>query len=197
MTQPDGIWLYWLPLGAGGHLVRFNGLVYEAVAARRAHRRAQPLFHSALEVRLAGRLWVVEMTPVWGNAEPDRGVVAEGAVGARALGRSRLFRYEVRRWRDGAIGDVAAAVGGPHPLRTDPVAARAVLALVPLVPAVTWGRDELRTGEMWNSNSLVSWLLARSGHDLAGVAPPYGGRAPGWRAGLVAAARHAVPAERS
>ena len=27
--------LYWLPLGAGGHCVRVNGLVYEAVAARR------------------------------------------------------------------------------------------------------------------------------------------------------------------
>ena len=62
-----------------------------------------------------------------------------------------------------------------------------MLALVPLVPAVTWGRDELRTGEMWNSNSLVSWLLARSGHDLTAVRPP--GRAPGWQAGLAVAAR--------
>jgi hypothetical protein len=26
--------LYWLPLGAGGHSVRLNGRVYEAVAAR-------------------------------------------------------------------------------------------------------------------------------------------------------------------
>ena len=168
--------------------------MYEAVAAR--HASPQPLFHSALEVRLAGQRWVVEMTPVWGTAAPDRGVVAEGAVGARVLGRSPLFRYEVRRWRDGTIGDVAAAVGGARPMRTDPVAARAVLALVPLVPAVTWGRDELRTGEMWNSNSLVSWLLARSGHDPADVAPPDRGRAPGWRAGLVAAARHPVPTQR-
>jgi hypothetical protein len=104
--------------------------MYEAVAARHARRPPQPLFHSALEVRLAGQRWVVEMTPVWGTTEPDRGVVAEGAVGARFLGRSRLFRYEVRRWRDGTIGDVAAAVGGPRPMRTDTVAARAVLALV-------------------------------------------------------------------
>ena len=102
----------------------------------------------------------------------------------------------MRRWRDGTIGDVAAAVGGPRPMRTDAVAARAVLALVPLVPAVTWGRDELCTGEMLNSNSLVSWLLARSGHDLTEVTPPDGGRAPGWQAGRVVAARHAVPAER-
>ena len=193
---PDGVWLYWLPLGAGGHVVRFNGRVYEAVSARHARRPPQPLFHSALEARLAGQRWVVEMTPVWGTAARERGVVAEGAVGARVLGRSRVFRYEVRRWRDGTIGDVAAAVGGACPMGTDPAAARAVLTLVPLVPAVTWGRDELRTGEMWNSNSLVSRLLARSGHDLADVAPPLGGRAPGWRAGLVVAARQAVPAER-
>jgi hypothetical protein len=33
-------------------------------------------------------------------------------------------------------------------------------------PALTWGLDEQRTGEMWNSNFLVSWRLVRSGHDL-------------------------------
>ena len=26
----DGVDLFWLPLGAGGHCVRFNGRVYEA-----------------------------------------------------------------------------------------------------------------------------------------------------------------------
>ena len=26
--------LYWLPLGAGGHFVRLNGRIYEALAAR-------------------------------------------------------------------------------------------------------------------------------------------------------------------
>jgi hypothetical protein len=181
--------LYWLPLGAGGHVVRFNGLVYEAVVARLERRAPRPLFHSALEVRLTGARWVVEMTPAWGNAAPDRGVVVEGAVGARVLGRSRLFRYEVRRWRGGTIGGVAEAVGGARPIRSDAVSARALLALVPLVPALTWGRDELHAGEMWNSNSLVSWLLASSGHDPTAAAPPRSGRAPGWRAGLVTAAR--------
>lgn len=191
MTAPDGVWLYWLPLGAGGHVVRHNGRVYERVAARHDHRAPQPLFHSALEVHLSGESWVIEMTPAWGNTEPDRGVVAEGAVGARVLGRSRFFRYEVRRWRGGSIGDVGAAVGGARLMSTDPVVARRVLALVPSVPAATWGRDELRVGEMWNSNSLVSWLLARSGHDLSSVAPPHSGRAPGWRAGRVMATRQA------
>jgi len=45
---------------------------------------------------------------------------------------------------------------------------------------------------MWNSNSLISWLLARSGHDMAVVRPPDDGRAPGWSAGLVVAARQAT-----
>jgi hypothetical protein len=43
---------------------------------------------------------------------------------------------------------------------------------------------------MWNSNSLVSWVLVRSGLHGDAVAPPAGGRAPGWRAGIVAAARN-------
>jgi hypothetical protein len=32
--------LYWIPLGAGGHSVRFNGRVYEAIAAFLAERTA-------------------------------------------------------------------------------------------------------------------------------------------------------------
>ena len=39
-----GVDLYWLPLGAGGHFVRLNGRVYEALVARRDRRpRAAPL----------------------------------------------------------------------------------------------------------------------------------------------------------
>ena len=58
---------------------------------------------------------------------------------------------------------------------------------------MTWGRDELGTGDMWNSNSLVAWLLARSGHEVSGLEPPGGGRAPGWSAGLVVAGRALEP----
>jgi hypothetical protein len=65
------------------------------------------------------------------------------------------------------------------------------LDLVPTFPTVTWGRDELGTGDMWNSNSLISWLLARSGHDTTTLPPPPHGRAPGWTAGLTVAARAA------
>jgi hypothetical protein len=102
----------------------------------------------------------------------------------RWLGVSRLFRYEVRRWRDGVIPDRDSAVGGPVHVSTDSMRAVHLLALVPLVPELTWGRDELKLGEMWNSNSLVAWLLAGSGHDVDDLAPPAGGRAPGWDAGL-------------
>jgi hypothetical protein len=42
---------------------------------------------------------------------------------------------------------------------------------------------------MWNSNSIVSWLLTASGLDVDAMRPPAGGRAPGWTAGLVAARR--------
>jgi hypothetical protein len=64
-----------------------------------------------------------------------------------------------------------------------------LLELVPFVPTAVWGRDELGTGEMWTSNSVTSWLLARSGLDIDQVTPPTGGRAPGWSAGIVAARR--------
>jgi hypothetical protein len=42
---------------------------------------------------------------------------------------------------------------------------------------------------MWNSNSLISWLITRTGLDVASVGLPHGGRAPGWHAGIVLAKR--------
>jgi hypothetical protein len=113
----SGVDLYWLPLGAGGHFVRLNGIVYEAIAARFARRPACDLYHSALVVS-----------------------VPEGALASS-------------------------------------------------VPTPVWGRDELHAGEMWNSNSVISWLLMRSGLGTDGIRPPRGGRAPGWDAGLAVAGR--------
>jgi hypothetical protein len=52
-----------------------------------------------------------------------------------------------------------------------------------------WGRDDLKTGDMWNSNSVTAWLIARSGMNTESIAPPAEGRAPGWQAGLVVARR--------
>ena len=138
--------LYWIPLGAGagGELVRWSGRLYEAVVAARGRRPRRALFHSALELCADGVVSTIEMAPVW-IQRGDRGVVAEGPVGARFLGWSRLFRYEVRCWAG--------------------------------------------AGEIWNSNSLVAWLLARAGLWTNEIGPPPGGRAPGWDAGLKVAAR--------
>jgi hypothetical protein len=184
--------LYWLPLGAGDRCVHANGRVYEAAVARHERRPARDLYHSALEVQLDREWFVIESAPAWGSKEPDRGVVCEGPVGLSWLGHSRLFRYEVRRWRNGVIPDSAAAVDGPVHVNTVRVKVEQLLALVPQFPTATWGRDELRAGEMWNSNSLTAWLLASSGHDVDVLRPPAHGRAPGWSAGLVVAARHRI-----
>lgn len=189
MTR-DGTDLYWIPLGAGagGAVVRWSGRLYEAVAAALAQRSRCDLFHSALDVSGAGESATIEMAPVW-TKRGDRGVVAEGPVGARLLGRSRLFRYEVRCWPGGSIPDLAAAVGGPLRVSSDPGVARMIIDAAPEFPTYTWGRDELGTGDMWNSNSLVSWLLVRAGLETSDIGPPSGGRAPGWDAGLLAASR--------
>jgi hypothetical protein len=184
-----GVDLYWLPLGAGGHSVRLNGLVFEAVAARLGRRPPCGLYHSALEVRMPDGRFVIEMTPIPDGNGPERGVVVEGPVGSRVARRFRIFRYEVRRWRDGVIPDVGEAVESPQRLTEDRLLAERVLELVPVVPALVWGRDESRAGEMWNSNSLISWLIARGGLQVGAAHPPAGGRAPGWRAGLVVARR--------
>jgi hypothetical protein len=185
-----GIDLYWLPLGAGGWFVRLNGRIYETIRAGLQHRRPLDLYHSALEVRVPEGRFVIENSwPIPAGHASGRGVAIEGPVGSRGLGRFRVFRYEVRRWRDGVIPDVAWAVESPQRLTDDPAVARRLLDLVPTLPSLRWGRDELAIGDMWNSNSVVSWLLSRSGLPAAEIHPPTGGRAPGWQAGLVAARR--------
>jgi hypothetical protein len=178
-------------LGAGdaSHCVRSSGRAFEAIAARHEHRATCDLYHSALDVRLDDDRFAIELAPAWEITPGDRGVVGEGPVGLRWLGRSRLFRYEVRRWRDGVIPDLSDAVASPVRLSAIRAQAVQILDLVPAFPTATWGRDELRTGEMWNSNSLIAWLLARSGHDTDAIHLPVGGRAPGWTAGLVVASR--------
>jgi hypothetical protein len=182
-----GVELFWLPLGAGGRSVRLNGRVYERVAARLEHRPSRDLYHSALVASTRQGRYVIEMAPVRDGGGDRRGVVGEGPVGSRVVGRLRLFRYEIRRWPDGVIPDVEEAVESPQRLTGDAAIAERLLELVPQVPLFVWGRDELGAGEMWNCNSVVSWLLDRAGLDAEAIPPPVRGRAPGWRAGVVAA----------
>lgn len=183
--------LYWIPLGAGSRLpvVRWSGHVYEVIMARRTSRPPQDLYHAALEIWLDGRRFTVEMAPAWGTGHNREGVVGHGPVGLRALGRSRFFRYEVRRWPDGVIPDLAEAVGAATSVTDDASRSAAVFEAVVSFPRLTWGRDELKTGDMWNSNSLVAWAITRAGLDPATAKPPHRGRAPGWSAGVVAAGR--------
>lgn len=187
--------LYWIPLGADGNpAVRWGGRLYEWLSARRDGRTARPLFHSALIARPgSGAPYAIEMAPVWSSREPDRGVVVVGPVGRRWLGASPMFRYEVRCWRHGVIPDLDKAVGGPVVLDASDDQVYRLLAAAPGIPALTWGLDESGTGDMWNSNSLVSWLLHSSGLP-ADLAPPEHGRAPGWAAGLAVASRTPVTA---
>jgi hypothetical protein len=181
--------LYWIPLGIGAHFVRLSGKLYEALKALAEHRSRLDLYHSALQIWLPEDRYVIETAAILNLRGEERGVVAGGPVAMRWLGRFRHFRYEIRRWRGGSIPDLAHAVLGPVRVATDVARAQRVLDLAPSVPTPVWGRDELRTGEMWNSNSLISWLLACAGIDTDGLEPPAGGRAPGWNAGLVVAGR--------
>ena len=188
--------LYWLPLGAGGHFVRLNGRVFERLAAWVQRRPVYDLYHSALQIEVPEAKFVIEQAPVRDLSGNQRGVVAEGPVGSRWAGRFRIFRYEIRLWRDGNIPDVAEAVDSPRRLTNDEHCARRVLQLITRIPTPVWGRDELGTGEMWNSNSVVSWVIARSGLDAESIKPPAGGRAPGWHAGLeIASRREETPAK--
>jgi hypothetical protein len=180
-------------LGAGGHVVSWNGKVYEAIKAFIEHRPPYALYHTALEVGVPDARFVIESAPIRDQRGRERGVVAEGPVGTTWAGRFRLFRYEIRRWRGGSIPDASEAVSSPVRVANDLARAQRVLDLVPSVPTPVWGRDELRTGDMWNSNSLISWLLVRAGLDTDTLRPPFGGRAPGWDAGLLVARREMGP----
>lgn len=208
-AAPEGaaIDLYWLPLGAGQRVVRRSGRLYERLVAAVQRRPPQDLYHAALEVTAAAGRCVIELAPVPDDAGRDRGVVVEGPVGSRWLGRWRVFRYELRCWVGGALPDRAYAVDSPRRISGSGDEVERLLALLPDVPTHVWGRDEVHAGEMWNSNSVIAWLLARAGlvdtdPDTAGVrpdtapggaggrpgtAPPDQGRAPGWEAGLVVA----------
>jgi hypothetical protein len=186
--------LFWIPLGAGGTgFVRMNGRIYEAAQARRQGRQARDLYHTALQVVVPEGRYIVENAwPSPDAATTSRGVVLEGPVFSRRLMHLRWLRYEVRCWRDGVISDANYAVNGPQRLSNDPELAMRIIDRVGSVPAMVWGRDELGVGEMWNSNSLISWVLTRCGIAADDMSPPARGYAPGWRAGI-AAARNGVP----
>ncbi len=189
--------LYWIPLGAGAHVVRVSGSIFEAIYAAKEHRSRAHLYHSALVVNVPDGRYIIEQTPVPDNKNQDRGVVAEGPVGMRWLGHLRMFRYEVRCWKDGIIPDLSYAVGGAVKATNNIEQAEGIIENIRSIPTLVWGRDENHTGEMWNSNSVISWVLTQSGIDTSSLSPPDGGRAPGWDAGTEVACKYSSRADES
>jgi hypothetical protein len=185
--------LYWIPVGAGTPVVRVSVGVFEAFSAAVERRKRCTLFHAALIATAESGTVAVEMAPTpdaFGRR--DRGVVAEGTVGLSCLRRLRTFRYEVRRWPNGIIPDLQHAVASPVVLTEDDRLVQRCLDLVAHVPTPVWGRDELRLGEMWNSNSVISWVLSQAELISKAILPMGAARAPGWDAGIQAADRDHV-----
>ena len=187
MEVTGSVDLYWIPLGAGAHVARLSGRGYEALCAFVKQRPRHDRYHSALIVNLPEGRFVIEQAPVRDAFGAARGVVAVGPVGTRLAGRLRLFRYEVRCWKEGTIPDHDAAVSSPQRVCDDSDLARELLRVVSQVPTPVWGRDEFGAGEMWNSNSVIAWVLTRTGIPLGRIPLLEGGRAPGFDAGVVVA----------
>ena len=186
--------LYWIPLGAGTPVVQVSGRAFERLSAWRHNRPRCDLYHAALQVQAPHGRFAIEQAPVPDRNGAARGVVAEGPVGLRIAGRLRVFRYEVRCWPDGVIPDIDFAVDSPVRVSTDATVATCILEELPKVPTPVWGRDEAGTGDMWNSNSIMSWVLTRAGVDTDTLKLPPRGRAPGWSAGRIAALGGGRPA---
>jgi hypothetical protein len=108
-----GIDLYWLPLGAGGHSVRLNGRIFEALAERLERRDRYDLYHSSLEVRVLKARFAIEMTPIRSgdstgrrrrsmladaslsdflSSDPQKGVFVISTEWIKLMPRSRLNR---------------------------------------------------------------------------------------------------------
>jgi hypothetical protein len=84
--------LYWIPLGAGGYVVRLSGKLYEELKALVEHRPRLDLYHSALQIWLPDDRFVIECAAILSLRGEERGVVAGGPVGTSWLGRFRHFR---------------------------------------------------------------------------------------------------------
>jgi hypothetical protein len=79
--------LYWIPLGAGAHVVRLSGKLFEAISARLHRRRSCDLYHSALVVVVPDGRFVIEQTALSyrERSEPDSPGASESS-GTRSDG---------------------------------------------------------------------------------------------------------------
>jgi hypothetical protein len=93
----------WVPVGTSCALMDVSTRRFEATLQRRPRYE---IYHSGLEVFVPEGRYTIEQTPASAHGE-QRGVVGIGPIGAEWLGgRVRMFRYELRRWRDGVIPDI-------------------------------------------------------------------------------------------
>jgi hypothetical protein len=180
--------LYWIPLGAGQNVVRISGKVYEALCALVQRRRRCDLYHSALIATTEAGRYTIEMTPIPGDGDPaDRGVVAEGCVGSRWLRRFRVYRYEIRCWRDGVIPDLRYAVASPVHVSDDAEVVHRVLESAAQVPPLVWGRDEIHAGRCGTRTPSCRGCSPRLVSARQPARPP---TTAGRRAGMPACWRH-------
>ena len=103
--------LYWIPLGAGAHVVRLSGRLFEACSALLHRRPRCELYHSALIVHVPEGRFVVEQAPVVnyltdlvslavGEKVPVTAVKTEAAWEAAGVNTPReLALLERQYWR--------------------------------------------------------------------------------------------------
>jgi hypothetical protein len=80
-SRLPGVDLYWIPLGAGDHIVRVSGKLYEVLKDISERRPRTDLYHAALEITLPGDRFIIESAPIPDLRGSERGVVAEGRSG--------------------------------------------------------------------------------------------------------------------
>ena len=172
--------LYWIPLGAGGHCVRFNGRIFEALdAARRAPSALRPLPRGA---RRPARRPALHDRARRRRRTPTRRAAASSAPAPSAAATSAGCACFATRFAAGEADRSptwTTRSAGRCRLTTDPGVARRLLDLVAAVPRPVWGRDELDAGEMWNSNSVIAWLVATAGLPADELEPAAAGQGAG------------------
>jgi hypothetical protein len=92
--------LFWIPLGAGAHIVRWNGKVYEAIKALAQRRPRCDLYHSALEVTVPQGRFVIEVTPIPDQRGPEAASSPRARLGPEGPGGSGC---SATRSADGAV----------------------------------------------------------------------------------------------
>jgi hypothetical protein len=167
---------------------------WERLRALKAGRSPRELLHVALEVQLdSSTKFVIELVPAgFGPARTSTGVVGNGPILSRALGWMRMFQYEIRRWKNGVVEAKDKSTRPPSTYVITRDQALQIIDGASRAPRHPWGQDVLGNGDMWNSNSLVSFVLVSAGMDPAAIEPPASADWPGWDTGVALARTNAT-----